>query len=81
MTFNSSSLAQPIELRFMDGPRGYFRLYIHGPAEAMKTLVALRHIGLGLSWSPCTTIMTTSALNLDSAERVLIQVGLARKRY
>lgn len=68
------------ELRFIDGPRGYFKLCLHGD-NGIKAIIALRHCGLGLCWTPTTRIFSAPAMKFDDAEKALIKANLARKRF
>ncbi len=73
-----------IELRLLDGERGYFRLRLHSAADAMRLLVGLRHLSLGISFNAMSDnciIVRHGAYFTEQIEKIGVALGICRMRF
>lgn len=73
-----------IELRMLDGPRGYFKLRLHSVDDAMRLVVALRGLPLGIIFNATrdtVIIVKRGALFNLEIEKLAVTLGLCHPRF
>lgn len=73
-----------IELRLLDGGRGYLRLRLHSVADTMRLIIALRHLSLGISFNATSDkciIVRRGAYFAEQIEKIAVALGLCRMRF
>lgn len=73
-----------IELRMLDGLRGYFKLRLHSADDALRLVVSLRGLSLGITFNTASdTIIVVkrgALLNLE-IEKIAVSLGLCHPRF
>lgn len=73
-----------IELRMLDGLRGYFKLRLHSVDDAMRLVVALRGLSLGITFNTASdtviVVKRGAVFNLE-IEKIAVSLGLCRLRF
>ena len=73
-----------IELVMLDGLRGYFKLRLHSADDAMRLVVALRGLSLGITFnmaSDTVIVVKRGALFNLEIEKIAVSLGLCRLRF